>query len=352
MTDASSGSTGERPFDTATLAQLRQWLERNPALYAQVGSIARFKVVIDANFVIADVMYRVKNPHRGGGVLTELIRSTVVEAHAPRWLETEIQKHLPLLAEEKGLELESLQQDWVQYRALLTWDEAEAAPPDNPIDCCDPKDLPYVRLAERIGAFGILSEDRHIAKMGGQKLPRDFTLSTRDYTRAVTVSVTIRTLGVTLSGVTFQALVSAVRSATRGFLALPKSVQLLLTAGLLVALVHPTSRRWLALQLQTVQKNLEPLAQTLSTIVLEARRFAEQHHLQAEQHLVVSQAFGPPPPRRRQRRVHNQPLTRKRRVRSTPSSTAVVIEGVVLSEGRSSDSSPLPVLPGPEAPAQ
>lgn len=240
MTAVPTGSTSaaEHAFDTSSLAMLRQWLERNPAVYEQLGAIARFKLVIDANFVLADLRYRGKHPMRGPTALEELVRSTVFEVHAPRWLETEIAKHLPLIAQKSGLDLNALQQHWLQYQALLHWNDSLFAP-DYGSHCEDPKDLPYVRLAARIGAFGILTVDSDIAAMGGHMLPRDFVISARLYARAATVSFSLRALGITLSGLSLQALLSMVQTATRKFLALPEAARLALVAGFLLMLVHP-----------------------------------------------------------------------------------------------------------------
>jgi hypothetical protein len=76
-------------FDTSQIGRLREILERFSTLKQIVGDFVRFRVVIDANFVIQELIQRVRFPERCTA-LEELILATVIDAYAPRWLDEEM----------------------------------------------------------------------------------------------------------------------------------------------------------------------------------------------------------------------------------------------------------------------
>jgi hypothetical protein len=136
---------------------------------------------------------------RGATALEELIRSTVVVAHAPRWLDVEMASAIEQASRQYGLPTEALRERWKEFQALFIWGETLREPGQASSECCDPKDLPYVLLERKIGADGILSRDRHIGKLGGHPLTLDFVLSTRGYAREVVKTITLRVGGIAAS---------------------------------------------------------------------------------------------------------------------------------------------------------
>jgi hypothetical protein len=146
-------------FDTGQIGSLRELLKKLAAKKVFIGGIVQFSVVVDVNMVVPDLVYRVRHPERGATALEELIRSTVVVAHAPRWLDVEMASAIRQASRQYRVPSETLRDGWKEFRALLVWDETLREPGEAG-GCCDPKDLPYVLLERKIGADGILSRDQ------------------------------------------------------------------------------------------------------------------------------------------------------------------------------------------------
>jgi hypothetical protein len=64
-------------FDTSQIGRLREILERFSNLKQIVGDFVRFRVVIDANFVIQELIQRVRFPERCTA-LEELIQASTL----------------------------------------------------------------------------------------------------------------------------------------------------------------------------------------------------------------------------------------------------------------------------------
>jgi hypothetical protein len=84
-------------FDTAQIAALRGVVARFSELRAAIGDIVQFRVIVDANFVIQTLIHRVRFPARGATAtaIEELVRATVLDVVAPRWLESELVSAIP-----------------------------------------------------------------------------------------------------------------------------------------------------------------------------------------------------------------------------------------------------------------
>ena len=231
-------------FDTGSLDFLRHMLERMPMLKLAAGEIPRFRIVIDANEVVSALLYRLQHPERGRPLLDELIRASLLEVHAPRWLEVELKSVIPKVAAELGLAAAALWKEFEDYRPKFHWDEALCAPGAN--GSCDPKDEPYVFLAEKIGAVGIYSNDSHISKLGGHRLDRGFIIATRDYARSAAKSIGSRVSGLMIPTAAFMAAIGIVVVVAKGITRMPPGVRVALFGGLALALAVPRSRQWLA----------------------------------------------------------------------------------------------------------
>src|ERR1700722_13032434 len=218
-------------FDTSQIGRLRELLKKLAARNVFIGGIVQFSVVVDVNMVIPDLVYRVRYPDRGATALEELIRSTVVVAHAPRWLDVEMASAIEQTSIQYKVPTEELRKRWKEFRALLIWDETLREPGEGGSECCDRKDLPYVLLERKIGADGILSRDRHISKLGGHPLTVDFVLSTRGYARAVVKSITLRVGGIVVPLASLIILAGVLRSIGKGIAALPPPIKALLLAS-------------------------------------------------------------------------------------------------------------------------
>src|ERR1700724_3773808 len=88
------GNTPPR-FDTAQLGPLREVVKKLFTMNIPICDIIQVRIVVDANSVIADLIWKVRYPERGLTALEELIKATVIIAHAPLWLEIEMASAIP-----------------------------------------------------------------------------------------------------------------------------------------------------------------------------------------------------------------------------------------------------------------
>jgi hypothetical protein len=77
-------------LDSAILASLRAFVMIRPALQQVAGPIAQFKVVIDANMAVSDLVRKYRNPNLRMTAVEEVVKSSAMEVHAPTWLEEEM----------------------------------------------------------------------------------------------------------------------------------------------------------------------------------------------------------------------------------------------------------------------
>jgi hypothetical protein len=299
-------------FDTGQLGPLREMVNKLAAHKVAITGIVQFSVVVDVNMVVPDLVYRVRFPERGATALEELIRSTVVVAHAPRWLDIEMMSAIPRVSRQYKLPAEALLARWGEFQTLIVWDETLREPGVVGNECCDPKDLPYVLLERKLQADGILTRDRHMARMGGHPLTLDFVLSTRNYAREVVKTVTLRVAGIVVPVASLVILSGVLRGIGKGVAALPPSVKALLVAIGLVALAHPGSRQWLVERCVDVGAALASAGSSLIEMVSLLMAMDREADAKAREHLISASSLVKPKTRwaRRQRRV-----TRARRVR-------------------------------------
>ena len=299
-------------FDTGQIGLLRELVKKLAARKVFIGGIVQFSVVVDVNMILPDLIYRVRYPSRGATALEELIRSTVVVAHAPRWLDVEMASAIEQASRQYGLPTEALRERWKEFQALFIWDEALCEPGEASSECCDPKDLPYVLLEKKIGADGILSRDRHIGKLGGHPLTLDFVLSTRGYAREVVKTITLRVGGIVVPVTSLMILDAVLRGVVRGIAALPAPMKTLLIASAVIALAHPDSRRWLVERCVDLGAILAAASQSLIEIVAQLMAMDKEAQSKAGEYLATASSLIKPQRRfvRRQRRV-----ARGRRVR-------------------------------------
>lgn len=273
--------------DSGLLRSIADFVSANPALREHVGRFAQFVIVVDANTVIRDLIHRVRFPEKGKTALQELVASSVVQAWAPSWLEPEITTNLPRIALKKGLPLEALVDEWGRYRLNLLWDPRELAMPcDSRFPSGDPKDVPYLALAQNIGAVGILSSDPDITEMGGVRLTFDFVLATRSYARAVVVPTGLRLFGVLVPAVLLIAFIQMLTSVVQAVRQLPPEAKVLLTCAAILVVGHARSREWLVAQVAAFVDMASRGAAGLGELVQTARQLSEERAHEADQHLA------------------------------------------------------------------
>ncbi|MEQ8694494.1 MAG: hypothetical protein RIC85_04100 [Gammaproteobacteria bacterium] len=230
-------------LDSEILGTLRPFLELYPTLKQLTGQIAQFKIVIDANMALADLLH--KHAHAGlrQTAIEEAVKSSAIELHAPTWLDKEmIGSAIPQVSRKKGIPESALLTLWAEYKEQIIWDDAFSAPaPDDTTDG-DSKDVPYVALQRSVSAAAILSRDKDIDDLGGQRVDLEFVLSVRTYARATSYVVGIRVGGVFVTWISVGMLAQIVKLVVSSISRLPDGVKFALMAVVAFVVIHPQSR--------------------------------------------------------------------------------------------------------------
>jgi len=269
-------------IDTANIRHLRALLSGGNELLASIGQFAQLRVVIDANFVIRDLLQKIRYPERGKTALEELVSASVIEVYAPRWLETDLKSAIQQISKKGKVSEAHLWSAWSHYQALIQWDETWEKPPDEFKPTDDPKDLPYVLLETLVGANGVLSNDRDIERMGGNRLTLDFVLSTREYARAAVVSVSISVSGRFVGTMAIGSLVRVVAAIKSNLAKLSPKWKIVLFGVAVFAFLHPRSRAWLTEQL----RKLGPAGRVVLEAMVVLAALQAQKREDAKEHLA------------------------------------------------------------------
>ena len=279
----------EYSVDSKVLAQVRELTASSSPWAKSFKNVVQFRLVIDANFVISDLLHKHRQPAHNTAV-EELIRATVFVVVAPRWLETEmVSSAIPKAAKKRNLPEAVLLTLWAEYKKNIVWDNASREPPAS-ADSADPKDVPYVMTQVRQDASGVLSNDAHIAKLGGTKLTLDFVLSVRRYARRTAVSVSLRFSGMALGMFTVGVIIEGIKVAATAFSRLPPAVQILIVVVVAAALLDPRSRAWLKEKAGVFFKRAQPVFAFVGEAVVRGRELVVSSELEAS--ISLSEAQG------------------------------------------------------------
>src|SRR5216684_2759269 len=270
----------DRLFRSETLPTLRRFLEMSPDLKSLVETqILQIRAIVDANRIHADLRWKLskRDDPRNRSGLEEDLDAGVLVLIAPDFLEVEIEKYLPILAEETGATLPEADHVWESLRAKLHfypplspmpdgWADPNNSAPNREI--VDPKDLPYLHASRELG-LPVFTSDRHLQKMGAPVIWVCIYTTCRDHIRTDTANCgharldmacrdharsTSATLGFTLGSTftvtigveTLQAAIRGIKSLFEGFRRLPPWLQLAAAGGLAAIVIHPKSRAKLA----------------------------------------------------------------------------------------------------------
>lgn len=201
--------TDKLVLNSADLAKLREFIATTRMLSEALGNAIQVRVVLDSNAILRDLIWlsRKRVNAKVKTSIQELIVSQTLIPYAPSVAKQEIEKHLPQVAVKQGIPVEVLQDIWADYQKSLNFCDVKVEVPENIKDIRDPNDLPFIQLAEEVGASGIATNDKDIAAMGGNRIHFDCIIQLRDYSRAKHLELTLRISGVLLAGVGVGALV-------------------------------------------------------------------------------------------------------------------------------------------------
>jgi predicted nucleic acid-binding protein len=251
------------------------WLE-TAGRYIQLG------VIVDANVVISDLLWlsRKRRVPHALTMLQEVLTYKTVIATAPTHLDSEIESKLPVIAAKEGVPTDVLYQHWLEYKKLIQFEVVEEEPTD-PM-ARDPKDIPYLRLHQKT-KLPIYTRDADLAAMGAAVVSGELIVKMRDYTRHANVEFAVKFGLVTISGITaamVAALWRALYSGLHAFKRLPPGAQLLIIAGVMVAICHPRTR---ALAIELARGIGLPLWEAIQPILEASEPYLAQYNAAAAQ---------------------------------------------------------------------
>jgi predicted nucleic acid-binding protein len=231
-----------------SLPTLRGLLDSIEILSADIGPIARFDMVVDANILISEILWHASKRRSATArtKLQECIAAGTISAYATPQVVAEVHEHLLRISVEKGLDHGLCLEIWSVYERKLTIQAATDETVQRYAFGQDPDDAPSLALADDIKAIGIYSNDTDIAAMGGNTISVQFIAQARDYSRDAAISVHLQIGGrvmmlATMAAVygAFKGLKALVGFATR----LPTGAKLALLFFGLVALNSPKTRQ-------------------------------------------------------------------------------------------------------------
>lgn len=283
----------EEPYlDSAKLAELRQFVETYPSLEGTLGKIAEFKVVIDANIAIQDLLHKYQNPHHGQTAIEETFKSSTLKLYAPRWLDTEmVSSTIPQVAAKKKVPEETLIALWADYKEQIIFDETLATPDDASVESGDPKDAPYVELKKSVQAAAILSKDKGFNRMGENTVSLQFIFSLREYSRSATHAVSLKVNGTVVSFIGFGAVRALFSGLANLWGRIPDGARIALIVVAVLLVANPKSREWLMDRLRDIgDLFLEgwPYIEELINEATEKQKLADEALAETEKLLIAN----------------------------------------------------------------
>lgn len=276
--------------DTSALAMFRELATKNRQLGEVIGKILQCRIIVDANVVISDLRQKILFPERGNTALEEMMASSVLIVVAPRWLEADMNSAIPQYAESSGLSAVLLRHHWEKYKEQLVWDETYPRPVDTPLTHIDPKDAPYVFTQWLHNAIGVLSKDKHIEQMGGNRLTLDFVFSVRSYARAKVIAVTIKVGGTVIGAAAIAVIYELVKALIQVIKKIPPGVWLLLILVAVILIASPEARKWIREKFSRLKETIEPLFSGIASAVQQGAVIAQQKETEAATHLSEAQS--------------------------------------------------------------
>ncbi|MGB0723243.1 MAG: PIN domain-containing protein [Gammaproteobacteria bacterium] len=233
-------------FRSEELPRFKKLIESLPDLKCLVGDFFEVRAVVDTNVVIQTVIRLTKG--KPTPALLELMRSSALEVHAPTKLVSEIEQHLPAIAQKKGLNLDEMRKHWLIIRAQLKFTEIDSELLSGYEESRDPGDAEFVILEKMIDAIGVVSDDKDLDDMSRRRLSMDFLMMMRNHAReeAVVMGLHIEGFGTAyLSAAAFIGLFKLLKSLWSTVKRIPGWVWALIIVVLILAWSHrPTRERF------------------------------------------------------------------------------------------------------------
>ncbi len=222
-----------------------------PAFRHAVGPLEHFVLVIDTNRVLEELGWLVakrRRPDARTG-LQELHASGTVSLFAPEVLVHEVESHFDEVAKWYRTSVDALRAAWDEYREMIHLVPDEHLGPPDP-SARDPKDVPFLRAKDAVGADAIISKDKDIRAMAGLMVAHETIRMAVEYARAATARAEGHLMlgGVVTGSIAIVWGVGAgTTAAVRAFLKLPRWLKVAIPVALFLTLLgvalHPRARR-------------------------------------------------------------------------------------------------------------
>lgn len=281
---------GKYFVESDRLNGLRQLAATWSDLNKVIGGAVQFRLVVDTNVVLGDIRWlatKRKNPD-ARTALIETISAGTIEVFVPPSLHAEVDEHIERISAEEGFDSSTLKAVWADYQKKLVVVEPDGQSVDRYKDSVDPDDAAFVVLADMIGAAGIVSNDAHIAKMGGNRISVDCVLSLRDYSRATAIELQIKYAGVMVGFLSINAiigLIKGIKGIIAGVAKAPDWLKLALIGGAIFCIVHPGARARVLMTLRAATAGIKEISPHIFGLLEEAVTEAQKHQAIAKPHL-------------------------------------------------------------------
>lgn len=272
------------------LGELRGFVKAWKNAGQHIGHAVDFRIVVDTNVVLADVRWLAykRKDSAARTALIETIDAGTLDVYAPPSLRDEVEEHIRRISMEEGLDHSRLTAVWAEYQKKLKILDPDQNVVQSYSEGVDPDDAVFIALAEVIGAVGVLSNDRHIAMMGGKKISVDCILSMRDYSRATAIELHIKCAGVTLclaSIAAIKGLFEGIRAILVSISRAPDWLKIALVVGAAFCVLHPGARERIAAGFKRALSGVKEATPVLLSHIAEAAMLAQQQGELAKSHL-------------------------------------------------------------------
>lgn len=247
-----------------TKSAWRSLSEKWPSLLMIEGGVKQYKIVFDANMILADMKFMFENPTKPT-LLETLSKQTVITPCAPGWLISELRCGSSMHEFLKGqphLNEQNLWDQWPKILKFMHIDTSYAYPVKARL-CGSPdlKDEPYISMANDIGALGVLSRDKGCAGLNLRHLKRKDIRPLNDLANLIegVVGARLFIVGVPLAGT--YGLAAGGDALYKQAMKLPPIGKYALggvAAVTLVAFVLPKSRKYILGQAKPILRKLQP----------------------------------------------------------------------------------------------
>lgn len=263
----------------------RSIAEKWPILLMIDGGVKQYKIVFDANMVLADMKFMCENPSRPT-LLETLARRTIITPCAPSWLISELRCGSSMdefLRSQPHLCAADLWKQWPKILEFLRIDSFYSYPLKSRL-CGSPdlKDEPYISMAHDYKALGVLSRDKGCSGLNLRHLKRKDILPLQqlvDLLESV-VGARLFVFGAPVAG-TYGVAAGAHALYKQGA-KLPEAAKYVVAgvaAATVIAFLVPKSRRYIIGQAKPVLSKIQPLLE----LYKDSAQQSFENELQAQQ---------------------------------------------------------------------